>query len=77
MASQLVAVLEHDTGGSTVLDEHLVDGCFGTNLGAKAFGGASAGHADAARPAFGEAPGSEGAVDLAHVVVEQNVRRSR
>ncbi len=40
-------------------------------------GGAGDGLGHAARAALGDAPGAEGAVDLAHVVVQQHVGRAR
>ncbi len=42
-----------------------------------ATGCAGDGAAHPARAAFGEAPGAEGAVDLAHVVMEQHIGRTR
>ncbi len=48
-----------------------------SDLGPKRFRRAGDGTTDPAGAAFGKAPGAEGTVDLAHVVMQQHVGRPR
>ena len=74
---ELVAVLEHDAGGPAVLRENLRDRALGANLRAEAAGRVADGVRDRAGAAARQAPRAERAVDLAHVVVQQHVGRTR
>src|SRR5690606_24895025 len=69
----LVAVLEDDARGAAVLDEDPRHRRIGPDLGTVGFGRLGACETNATRTAFGEAPATEGAIDLAHVVMEQHV----
>ena len=73
----LVAVLEHHARGPPVLRQNLRDRAPGANLRAEAPRRVADGVGDRAGPAARQAPGAEGAVDLAHVVVQQDVGGAR
>ena len=73
----LLAGLEHDAGRAAVADRDAGDRRLGPDLRAERCGRARDRLADAARAAARDAPGAERAVDLAHVVVQQHVRRAR
>ena len=77
VGKDLLPALEHDPGGLAVLDEDLCDGGLGADLGAQRAGRAGDGRSHATGAALGDAPGPEGAVDLAHVVMQQHVGRAR
>src|SRR5258707_6032207 len=73
----LVTVLENHTLRAIVLDDDPRNRRFGANFGTKFAGGVGNGVGDGAGPTASKAPRAERAVNLAHVVVEQNVSRSR
>ena len=70
--------LEHDADRPAVLDDDpLATGASVRISAPSARAALPIALRDAAGPALGDAPGPERAVDLAHVVVEQDVRRAR
>ena len=73
----LLAVLEGHAGRPAVLDDDPRDRGLGPDLGTERPRGGGDRVRHAARPALRDAPGAERAVDLAHVVVEQDVGRAR
>src|SRR5262249_4915379 len=73
----LVTVLENDAGGAAFLHQHVCDWRVDADLGTLRASGARDRFADLARAAALEAPCAKRAVDLAHVVMQQHVRRSR
>ena len=77
VGSDFVAALQHDTHSLAVADEDLLDGSFGANLGAEAPRGVCHRETNAARAALRESPGAERTVDVAYVVVQQDVGRTR
>ena len=72
----LLAALQQDAGGAAVAGDDLPDRGLGADLGAQGLRGAGDRVGDAAGAALGDAPGAEGAVDLAHVVVQEHVGRA-
>ena len=72
----LLAVLEDDAGRLAVLDDDPRNRGLGADLGAEGLRGAGDRVGHAAGAALRDAPGTERAVDLAHVVVEQDVGRA-
>ena len=72
----LVAVLEDDAAHAAVLHEHALDRRVRANLGAERARRRRDGLADRARSALLKPPRSKRAVDLAHVVMQQHVRRA-
>src|SRR6266436_1541873 len=68
---------EGDAGGAAVFDEDFVDGGLRADFHAEFAGGGGDGVADGAGAATAEAPGAEGAVDFAHVVMKKNVGGAR
>ena len=71
----LLTTLEDDASGAIADDPDPRDGRLGPDLGAERLRGPGDRHRDAAGPALGDAPRAERPVDLAHVVMEQDVRR--
>ena len=76
LARDLVAVLEHDAARAAALHEHLVDRGAGADLDAEGARRARNRRRHAAGAVLGEAPGAKRAVDLAHVVVQEDVGRA-
>ena len=72
----LLAILEGDARRATVLDDDPGDRRLHPDLRAERAGSAADRVGDAAGPALRDAPGPEGAVDLAHVVVKEHVGRA-
>ena len=75
-ARNLLAVLEPDAHRAIAREEHLLDGGPGPDLDARFACGRGDGRRDGAGAAARQSPGSEFAVDLAHVVVQQHVGRA-
>ena len=75
--AQFVAVPQHHSRGASVLDQHLRDGRVGADLDPRLPGGGGDRERNGAGAAPGKAPRAERAVDLAHVVVQQHVGRTR
>ena len=76
--ANLVAVREHHAGRAAVPDDHAFDVRVRADLRAEARAAALAiDSLIAPVPPFWKAPGAERAVDLAHVVMQQHVRRAR
>ena len=73
----LLAAFEDDAGRAAALHDHPRDGRLHADLRPERLRRAADRVADPAGPALGDAPGAERAVDLAHVVVEQDVGRAR
>ena len=73
----LLAGLEHDAGGPAAAHDDARHRRLGADLGAQRAGRRGDRLADAAGAAARDAPRAERAVDLAHVVVQQDVRRAR
>ncbi len=73
----LLARFERDPDRPAALDDDVGDGGVGPDLGTEGARGTADRVADAAGPALGDPPRPERAVDLAHVVVEQDVRGPR
>ena len=73
----LLARFERDADRAAALDDDVGDRRVHPDLGAERLGRAADRVADPAGPALGDAPRPERAVDLAHVVVEQDVGRAR
>src|SRR5437016_10629212 len=65
--------LENDSRGAAVLDEDFADGSVGSDYDAGFTGGVSDGVRNGASAAAAEAPGAERAIDIAHIVVKENV----
>ena len=76
-ALELVAVGEHDAGGPAVLRQDARHRRLGADLGAGLARRGGDRIRDRAGAAARQPPRPERAVDLAHVVVEQHVRRAR
>src|SRR5882762_10547282 len=77
---ELIAVLEHDTAGASVADEDLGNTGIAPDLGAKRARRRRDRLAHGAGAALGKAPGAEYPVQLAHVMMKQDVsgpRRAR
>ena len=72
----LISASEHDAFRLPVLQNYLRDGSFRANLCAGFAGRVSNRIRDRAGSSARQPPGSERAVDLAHVVVQQNVSRA-
>ena len=72
----LLAVVEDDAGGAAVPDADALDAAAGADLAARGAEGGGERLGDRAHPAAGEAPGADVAVDVAHVVVEEDVGRA-
>ncbi len=72
-----VAVGEHHAFGLAVFHNDLSDTGFSANLRAGFPGGIADRIGNCAGAAAGESPGAESAVDLTHVMMEQNVSRTR
>ena len=77
MRATAFASPERDAGRLAALDEDIADGCVAENLGPMRPRRVGDRVGDLAGSAFREAPGAEGAVDLAHVVVQKDVGGSR
>ena len=77
VGADLLAVLEDDPDRTAVLRQDPLDRGFEPDLGPERAGRVADRVADPAGPALRDAPGPERAVDLAHVVVEQDVGRAR
>ena len=73
VGEHLLAALEHHPGGLPTARQDALDAGVRADLGAEAPGGARERLGDGAHPAALETPRPGGAVDLAHVVVEQHV----
>src|SRR5262249_10559789 len=69
----LVAVFHHDARRAVALDVDVRNGGRSTDFRAVRFRRASTSHRDLAGAALGEAPRTERAVDLTHIVVKENV----
>src|SRR6266851_3046014 len=74
--ADFVAVFENDSGGAALMEKNSCDSGFRADFSAGFARGAGNGVGDGTGAAAAEAPGAEGAVNLAHVVVEQNVGRA-
>ena len=72
----LLARLEHDADGPAAPDVDPGDGRLEPDLGSERLGGGTDRVRDAPGPAARDAPGPEGAVDLTHVVVQEDVGRA-
>ncbi len=72
----LVAVLKCNACYLAVLDDDLVDAGFGTQFAAGRLVGTCDGLRNRTGTAASESPGTDVAVDIAHVVMQQNVGRS-
>ena len=72
----LLAGFERHADGPAALDDDVGDGRLRADLGAQRAGGVADRVADPAGPALGDAPRTECPVDLAHVVMEQDVGRA-
>ncbi len=70
---KLVSVFEGDPGGAAIPDDDLFDRGIDADFHPQGAGGVGDGGRHAAGLVFGKAPGAEGAVNFAHVVVEQDV----
>src|SRR5579863_7756259 len=70
---QLIAVGEHDSRRAALLDQDFRDRRLSANLDVGLAGRVRNGVRDGAGAAARESPGAEGAVNLAHVVVQQHV----
>ena len=68
-----VAVREHNAGGASVLDDDFGNRSFGANFNSGLASGVGNRVRDGAGAAARESPGTERAVNLAHVVMQQNV----
>src|SRR6266403_1345365 len=64
---------EGDAGGAAVFDEDFLDGGWRADFHAEFARGGGDGVADGACAAAAESPGPEGAVDFAHVMVQEHV----
>src|SRR4029077_16823314 len=64
---------ENDAGGAAILDENFIYGGLRADFHAELAGRGGDSIADGAGATATEAPGAEGAVDLAHVMVQENV----
>ena len=73
----LVAVGEHHAFGFAVLHDDLRDRGLGADFGAGFAGRIGDGVGNCSGAAAGKSPGAEGAVNFSHVVMQQNVSRSR
>ncbi len=71
-----LTALQCNAGRLAVLDDHLLDAGLGADLGTQLSGRRSDRFAHRTGAAFGEPPGPEHTVDLAHVVVQQHVGRA-
>ena len=72
---EFVAVFEGDTHRASVFDLDLLHACVDSDLHPKRFRRVQDGAADSAGAVLGKTPGAERAVDFAHVVMEQHIRR--
>ncbi len=74
VAADFFAGLEDYAGGAAVFVEDFSDRGVGANFNAQFAGSGSDGIGDLASAAAAETPGTEGAIDFAHVVMEENIR---
>src|SRR5215212_4200041 len=72
---KLVAVLEDDTDGSSTRNLDLLHACIDSDLHSERFRRVKDRTADSARAVLGKAPGPEGTVNFAHIMMEQYIRR--
>src|SRR6185436_6348537 len=72
--ADLFAVLQHDASSATAFDEDLRNRCLGADLRTEGPRRAGDCLAQRAVAAFRETPGAEYAIELAHVVMQQNER---
>ena len=77
LRAQLVAVGQRDTGRATAFDYDLLHGRVRAHFDAKCLRRTRDCRRHATGSILGKTPGAERTVDLAHVVMEQHVRRSR
>src|SRR5258708_3082873 len=73
VGGEFSTILKSDAASAAVLDQNFDDRSFGANFDASFTGSIGDGVRDGARTAAAESPGTERAVDFAHVVVEENV----
>ena len=73
VAANFLAGLEDHAGGAAIFVEDFPDRSIGADFDAEFAGSGSDGVGDLAGAAAAETPGAEGAVDFAHVVMEENV----
>ena len=71
--TDLVAVVEHDSSSGALLHQQMGDRRIGSDLDTRGAGGAGDGLRDGAGASLGQSPGSERAVDLSHVVMQEDV----
>ena len=76
-SANLVAVVQHDAGSPAVAGQNAGDAGVAADFGPLGLGGAGQYVGQPARAPLVEAPGAVSAVDLAHVVVQQDVGRAR
>ena len=74
---ELIAVLECDSNSASILDDDLLHACVDSDLHPERFRRVQDRAADSARAVLGKAPGAERAVNFAHIVMEQHIRRPR
>src|ERR1700731_4411275 len=67
------AGFEGDTGCAAIFDENFVDGGLRADLHTKFTGRGGNSIADGAGATAAEAPGAEGSIDFAHIVMQENV----
>jgi hypothetical protein len=72
--ADLVAVLEHHADRLAVLDQHLLYPGVGSKFAAVFLEGSRKGVRDCTHAAARQAPGADAAVDIAHNVMQQDVR---
>src|SRR5688572_22700613 len=70
---KFIAIFESDSDSASIPDDDLLYACVDSNLDPERFRGVKDRAADSARAILGKTPGSEGAVNFAHVVMEQHI----
>src|SRR5882724_11502497 len=71
------AGLQHDSGGAPIFHQDAVYGSLSANLDAGLASGGSDRVRDSTGTSAAETPGTKCAVNLAHVMVKQNIRGAR